>query len=235
MDFFKRRYIFEEGEEENNGGSNNVSSGDTSSDAEGGNEDYSIDTSSEEDTGGEEESAENNTEETDTNQEDTGEENTDEDYSVDASSEEDAEGEETGTDNDTEGEESTEDTSSEDENGPGNNELDKDLFDNLTEDEQNRKVAELKKLYSELYDKCNTLIEKFNHLSEGEQELQGVSKRILKIVYDLREYISYYVLNIFDKKSYLENDINFNRYLLILNGIKDAVGDISKAKEKEND
>lgn len=241
MGIIRRRFLFEDDNQDTTGGQQpTVSGGEDNGGA--GAEDYSVDTQDDADTTAND-NTDNNAQDTqsddnnqteETNNDQNNEEqqqDTDEDYSVNTDEDESqtddtGEGEDTNTDNSSDG--STQPSEPEEEN-----ELDKELFDNLTDDEKKRKVNTLKKLYIDLYSKCNALIEKFNQMSKGDQDLQEVSKRVLKIIYDLKEYISYYVLNIFDNKSYLENDINFNRYLLILNGIKDAVGDIVKSKEKE--
>lgn len=240
MGIIRRRFLFEDEGQDNTGGQQPTVSGGEDT---GGAEDYSVDTQDDADTTTND-NTDNNTQDTqsdnnqaeetnnDQNNEDQ-QQDTDEDYSINTDedkSQTDDTGEGEGNDTDTDNSSNDNTQSSEPEE---ENELDKELFDNLTDDEKKRKVNTLKKLYIDLYSKCNALIEKFNQMSEGDQDLQEVSKRVLKIIYDLKEYISYYVLNIFDNKSYLENDINFNRYLLILNGVKDAVGDIAKSKEKE--
>jgi hypothetical protein len=113
--------------------------------------------------------------------------------------------------------------------------LDRDLFETLSDSEKQRKISTLKKMFFELYGKCNALIEKFNQLTDDSNEdFKPVIKRILTIMYDLKEYISYYLMNVYDKSSYIENDITFNRYLSILNGIRLTVEELHKQKEKDN-
>lgn len=222
----ERRFLWEEGEDDNATPTPSIegedSGGDTgnedTSDAGGeSNEDQTID-----DSGGGE-----------STEEDTGE---DENFDIDAEpdAEEDT-SDDAGEGGDESGDDSTDDTSSSD-TPAEENELDKELFDSLTDSEKQRKIATLKRLYMDLYTRCDVLVDKFNQMSEDHNDdFKPVIKRILTILYDLKEYIGFYVLNVFDKASYIENDITFNRYLAVLNGIKLTVEELYKVKIDEED
>ena len=213
----ERRFLWEEGEDDNATPTPSIegedSGGDTgnedTSDAGGeSNEDQTIDYSG----GGE------------STEEDTGE---DENFDIDAEpdAEEDT-SDDAGEGGDESGDDSTDDTSS----------SDTELFDSLTDSEKQRKIATLKRLYMDLYTRCDVLVDKFNQMSEDHNDdFKPVIKRILTILYDLKEYIGFYVLNVFDKASYIENDITFNRYLAVLNGIKLTVEELYKVKIDEED
>ena len=226
----KRRYLFEDGEEDNQAGGDTGTAPtvDTQDDAGG-------DTDNTEDTNTDDNNTEENSDDqnTDDNQEENTEDedqNEDNDYDIDTEPDEEentGDGEEN---NDDENSETDSNTDTEDK------ELDRQMFDSLSDSEKKRKISTLKKLYMELYSKCNVLIDKFNQITDdGNDDFKPVIKRILTVLYDLKEYISYYLLNVYDNNSYIENDINFNRYLSILNGIKHITEDLQKQKKKETE
>lgn len=100
---------------------------------------------------------------------------------------------------------------------------DRELFDSLSIAEQQIKIKELKKQFGDLYSNTVSLIDRFNEISieVGSDSIQ--INKIIKILLDLKSMISFYILNIYDIKSFFENDIAFNRYLVIFNGIKKAM------------
>lgn len=214
MSLLKRRFIlYEDGDE----------------DTDTNNDPTEVDTSSDNTDSGEENSDES-PEDQDNNTED-------EDYDIDTEPdpEEDTEEGDTIDSDNSEEDTSPDDSGDDDSSSSEEKELDRELFDSLSDSEKERKISTLKELYKDLYGKCSILIEKFNQLTENNNDdFKPAIKRILTILYDLKEFISYYLLNVYDKTSYIENDVNFNRYLSILNGIKLTVKELEKVKKDEN-
>lgn len=106
-----------------------------------------------------------------------------------------------------------------------------DIFADLSKEEQGVKIEELKQLYSDLYSSVDDFIRKINDIDPDENNVR-VIKRCSNTLYNLKKYISDYLLNLFPIKSYIENDIEFNRFLTILNSVANVIDDISKTKEK---
>ena len=106
-----------------------------------------------------------------------------------------------------------------------------DIFADLSKEEQAVKIEELKQLYSDLYSSVDDFIRKLNDIDPDENNVL-VIKRCSTTLYNLKKYISDYLLNLFPIKSYIENDVEFNRFLTILNSVANVINDITKAKEK---
>lgn len=173
-------------------------------------------------------------------QEDNGEEEIDADntegddnnFDVDAEPEEDEESGKENNDNnsgDSSSEGSNDDNSSTD---TEEKELDRDMFETLSEEEKKQKIITLKRLFSDMYNKCTTIIEKYNDVmssaSDNNEQLATIAKRVVLVLYDLKGYIGDYIISVFDTKSYIENDVMYNRYLSILNGVKIVTKDVAK-------
>ena len=107
-----------------------------------------------------------------------------------------------------------------------------DIFASLSAEEQQIKIKELKKLFSSLYSSCDDILDRINKLDINEDNLDAVS-RISTTLYDIKIYISDYLTLIFPTKSYVENDITFNRFLTIIKSITDIFDDISKKYIRE--
>ena len=71
-------------------------------------------------------------------------------------------------------------------------------------------------------DSVISLMDKFNSVSLEYDDANSQFKRIVNTLYGLKKMISDYLLNSFDSRSYLENDIMFNRYLAVLNSVKNV-------------
>lgn len=106
-----------------------------------------------------------------------------------------------------------------------------DIFADLSKEEQSVKIEELKQLYSDLYSSVDDFIRKINDIDPDENNVRAI-KRCSNTLYNLKRYISDYLLNLFPIKSYIENDVEFNRFLTILNSVANVINDISKTKEK---
>lgn len=111
---------------------------------------------------------------------------------------------------------------------------DRKLFDSLSIPEQRIKVKELKMMFGELYTNCNNIVDRFNSLSFAAEDIAPQVRRAMNIVFELRNMISSYILNIYDTKSYIENDIEFNRFLSILNSVKNVMKSIKSEQKDTN-
>ena len=117
------------------------------------------------------------------------------------------------------GEQSTDDTSSEDsETNSKLKELETVVFDDLTEDEKNMKITELKALYITVYKKCGTISEMLAGIKKDEETIQ-IIEYISNTLIDLREYVNDYINKVFDSKTYIENLSQLQKYIMIFNAI----------------
>ena len=108
-----------------------------------------------------------------------------------------------------------------------------DIFSSLSAEEQQIKIKELKGLYQQMYTSCDELLDRINNLDYTEDSLP-IMTRITYALYDLKKYISEYIISIFPRKSYIENDIAFNRFLMILNSVKDILSRYQKKSERDD-
>ena len=108
-----------------------------------------------------------------------------------------------------------------------------DIFSSLSAEEQQIKIKELKGLYQQMYTSCDELLDRINNLEFTEDSLP-VMTRITYALYDLKKYISEYITSVFPRKSYIENDITFNRFLMILNSVKDILSRYQKKSESDD-
>lgn len=162
----------------------------------------------------------------------------DDEFNIDADMDIDAGGDDTGG-GDTGGSTGGGSTVTPEEEEPVDNEdtrRDKELFDSLSPQEQKEKNIELKKLYFQLYSNCDYVIDKLNNISDADMEEYGVQiRKVLSVLFDLKQMISDYATKLYASKSYIENDIMFNRYLSILNTVKNITSDIRKSYKSDED
>ena len=59
---------------------------------------------------------------------------------------------------------------------------------------------------------------KINDIYPDENNIESIY-RVSSSLYDMKQNISEYINSIFDTKSYIENDIAYNRYLTIIQSI----------------
>ena len=112
------------------------------------------------------------------------------------------------------------------------NEDNTDIFASLTAEEQQMKIMELKNQFNSLYVSCDDLLEKLNAISVDEDSNDFIN-RMSTSLFDLRTYIADYLIYTFSQKSFVENDIMFNRFLAIVNSMSIALEKFQKRVEAE--
>lgn len=194
--------------------------------------------------------AEGNDDTTDDQNQDDTQEDTEDEYSVTDPDEEGAddtqpdenEGEDGGDDEysvndpDEEGnDDTTDDTSSTDENDPSAKlkDLEKSIFDQLPPEMQKAKVSELKKLYTNTYEKCQSIIDIISTAEKQPNQVK-VYDYILNSLLDLQKYIKDYLTNVFDSKTYIENMTELQKYLAILDTVNGVFEDMTKPSTEDN-
>lgn len=144
---------------------------------------------------------------------------------------EDAGTDDTGDDGDLGGDDTEEDVS-DDVQIPNLREVQKQLFDQLTPEQQAIKVKELKNNYAELYTRCANILKAVTDSNPGDENMVRVFDYVQKTMTDLQTHIYYYITNTFDTKTYMENDMQFKQFLTILNTIKNILGELNGEKKE---
>ena len=166
------------------------------------------------------------------NQDNTQDTSADDDFSIDTDLDD------GGDDADT-GEEGgdTQDFGNDDTGGTGEGtddepvEANTDMFGSLSAEEQVVKIAQLKQQYANLYDSCDSILEKINNVESNETTIIPVS-RISASINDLKGFIMDYLYQEFANKSYYENDVMFNRFLTIFKSVSNILETIARISSK---
>lgn len=109
-----------------------------------------------------------------------------------------------------------------------------DIFDSLSADEQKIKIMELQRLYGEMYNSCDDISKRLNDLDTDESNIDIIS-RVSDSMNILKKYIQDYLIGSFAKKSYVENDIMYNRFLSIISSLTDVLDQLSHREKKQQD
>lgn len=107
-----------------------------------------------------------------------------------------------------------------------------DIFASLSAQEQAIKISQLKTLFGNLYSSIDETLEKLNEIEFDETNKEAISK-ITSDLYTIRVTLLDYIVKIFDTKSYIENDIAFNRFLADINFISSILEKIKKQQDKQ--
>lgn len=105
------------------------------------------------------------------------------------------------------------------------------IFANLSDKDKINKVNELKTLYEDLYNRIVTLYDKVNEIPKDD-DLIKVYNFVTDNLADMKEYVYDYMTSTFDNKTYLENMINYKKYLSTLNVINGILEEIRKGLYK---
>ena len=95
------------------------------------------------------------------------------------------------------------------------------------------KNLELKQNYQQMYIACDDILTKIATVTNY-NDTSGVLRRVVNMTNDLKKYIEFYLTNTYNTKSYIDNVVNFQKYLTILNGIRNVLKDTSEGTAKDN-
>ena len=107
-----------------------------------------------------------------------------------------------------------------------------DIFSTLSKEEQAIKITELKKKFNELYIYISDMYGKINDVNPDEDNLEAIY-RVTSGLYSTKEYVGDYIKNIFPMKSYIENDIAYNRFLTIIQSITQVINTLASEIEEK--
>ena len=138
-----------------------------------------------------------------------------------------------GTDDTEAGDETTDETP-DDSGSEGDNELqslENDLFKDITPEQMNIKILELKKQYLEVYSTITDVLTRTNKIQKTTQNIKVLEFIINKLI-ELKDIVQFYLSNTFDTKTYMENMVNYQQYLVTLNTINRLLKEINVKKGK---
>lgn len=111
--------------------------------------------------------------------------------------------------------------------------LEKSIFDQLSDEQKTLKIKELKSLYSNVYDKCGEII---NSISDADRspEQAKIYDYVMNSLTDLQKYIKDYLFQIYDSKTYIENMVQLQKYLTVLDTVSNIFEEVKNASDKQN-
>lgn len=111
--------------------------------------------------------------------------------------------------------------------------LEKSIFDQLSDEQKTLKIKELKGLYNNVYDKCGEII---NSISDADRspEQAKVYDYVMNSLTDLKKYIKDYLFQIYDSKTYIENMVQLQKYLTVLDTVSNIFEEVKNASDKQN-
>lgn len=101
------------------------------------------------------------------------------------------------------------------------------LYANLTPQQLDIKHEELKNQYLAMFDMVNSIIERIGDTSTSEENIP-VIEYVSKQLADLQSMLTDYMNFSYKTKSYIENSINYNRFIAVLNGINKILEEMNK-------
>ena len=110
--------------------------------------------------------------------------------------------------------------------------MESEIFKDLTQDQIDIKHQELKDNFSKIYDTTSTLIDRINDIPTNDTYMASINF-ISNQLADLRQMVTDYMNNVYSTKSYMENSINYNKFLMTLKGINDILDEIYKQLGKD--
>lgn len=111
--------------------------------------------------------------------------------------------------------------------------LEKSIFDQLSDEQKTLKIKELKSLYNNVYDKCGEIINSISGADRSPEQAK-IYDYVMNSLTDLQKYIKDYLFQIYDSKTYIENMVQLQKYLTVLDTVSNIFEEVKNASDKQN-
>lgn len=106
------------------------------------------------------------------------------------------------------------------------------LYNELTPEQLDIKHKELKTQYLNMYDSVIAIIDRIGDINVAERNI-GTVEYVSNTLSSLKDMLTDYVNDVYKTKSYIENSINYNRFLAILNGINKILEEMNSKNDEK--
>ena len=101
------------------------------------------------------------------------------------------------------------------------------LYSNLSPTLLDIKHRELKNQFLNMYDIVSSIIERIGDADISEDNI-GIVEYVSDNLSRMRNMLTDYIESVYAAKSYIENSVNYNRFLAVLNGINEILEQVEK-------
>lgn len=112
--------------------------------------------------------------------------------------------------------------------------MEQELFQDLTPDQIDLKHKELKNKFLDLYNATSNIVDRVNEIPTSDNTIASITF-VAKKLADLRKMVADYMNDVYSTKSYMENAINYNRFLAVFNGINKILNEINEELVNKDD
>lgn len=112
--------------------------------------------------------------------------------------------------------------------------MEQELFQDLTPDQIDLKHKELKGKFLDLYNATSNIVDRVNEIPMSDNTVASITF-IAKKLAELRKMVADYMNDVYSTKSYMENAINYNRFLAALSGINKILDEINEELVNNDD
>ena len=108
--------------------------------------------------------------------------------------------------------------------------LEQEIFANLTPPQLALKHQELKSNFLKIYDSTASIIDRINEIPSDERFTTSISY-VNKQLSTFRDTLTDYINDVYSTKSYMENQVNYYKFLNVLHSINQILDEINKELE----
>lgn len=110
--------------------------------------------------------------------------------------------------------------------------LENDLFERLNDKQKEIKIKNLKENYAELHKRIEQLYDIIDKANPAEEAVISVFENTKSYLLDLSKIVFNYIDNTFDTKTYMENSLQYQKFLVALNQINGILDEFVDKKKK---
>lgn len=103
------------------------------------------------------------------------------------------------------------------------------LYDALSEDQKKIRILQLKLGFKDLYTETDAILTAINNIPKQDDNIETI-RRLIAVLNDVKQYILDYMSTQFDKRSYLDNNQIYIKYINVFRTIRKVIDELNHNK-----
>ncbi len=101
------------------------------------------------------------------------------------------------------------------------------IYETLSDDQKKIRVLQLKLSFKELYEESDVVLNAINNINKTEDNMDTI-RRLINVLNNVKQYILDYISKVFDKKTYMDNNVVYVKYINVFRTVRKAIDELNK-------
>lgn len=101
------------------------------------------------------------------------------------------------------------------------------IYETLSDDQKKIRILQLKLSFKELYEESDAVLNAINNINKTEDNMDTI-RRLINVLNNVKQYILDYISKVFDKRTYMDNNVVYVKYINVFRTIRKTIDELNK-------